>query len=181
MPAPQFGHEPMLSARIRAGSKFKRFLYFVLMYVRCVGTSHKDNVSTFQRFMDDLRFAYLDDIHIFSRSLEEQHLRAPFGRLQTYGININPTKCIFRASEVTFLGYKISTELVSSYPVTSCQLWRATNSPCMHRRLCGVRRPCDWMRTLDSGAGENVMEWCLGGSSVGQKAPLKVENAQEMT
>jgi hypothetical protein len=57
-------------------------------------------------------FAYLDDIHVFSRSLEdhEQHLRALFGRLQTYGIIINPTKCMFRASKVTFLGYKVSAE-----------------------------------------------------------------------
>jgi hypothetical protein len=37
------------------------------------------------------------------------------------------------------------------------------------------------MRTLYSGAGVNVMEWCLGGSSVGQKSPIKVENAQETT
>jgi hypothetical protein len=29
------------------------------------------------------------------------------------------------------------------------------------------RRPGDGMRTLDSGAGENVMEWGLDGSSVG--------------
>jgi hypothetical protein len=37
------------------------------------------------------------------------------------------------------------------------------------------------MRTLDSGAGENVMEWCLDCSSVGQKSPIKVENAEEAT
>jgi hypothetical protein len=38
------------------------------------------------------------------------HLQALFDRLQTYGILINPAKCVFRASEVTFLGYKVSTE-----------------------------------------------------------------------
>jgi hypothetical protein len=67
----------------------------------------------FQRFMDevlrglDFCFAYLDDILVFSRSFEEheQHLRA-----QTYGIIINPMKCVFRASEVSFLDYKISAE-----------------------------------------------------------------------
>jgi hypothetical protein len=70
--------------------------------------------QAFQRFMDDILrgldfcFACLDDILIFSRSLEEreQHLRALFDQLQTYGILINPAKCVFRASDVAFLGYK---------------------------------------------------------------------------
>jgi hypothetical protein len=77
----------------------------------------RNAAQTFQLFMDDsLRglefcFAYLDDILVFSRSLEEheQHLRALFTQLQRYGI-INPAKCIFRAIEVNFLGYNVSTE-----------------------------------------------------------------------
>jgi hypothetical protein len=72
--------------------------------------------QTFQRFMDnilrglDLCFAYVDDIFVFSRTLEdhERHLRAIFVRLQTSGILINPAKCVFRSSEVTFLGYRVS-------------------------------------------------------------------------
>jgi hypothetical protein len=35
MPAPKFGDESSLSARIRAGSRFSRFLCFVLIDVRC--------------------------------------------------------------------------------------------------------------------------------------------------
>jgi hypothetical protein len=35
MPAPQFGDESPLSVRIRDGSRFKRFLCFVLTDVRC--------------------------------------------------------------------------------------------------------------------------------------------------
>jgi hypothetical protein len=60
----------------------------------------------------DFCFAYLDDILVFSRLLEEheQHLRALFAQLQRYGIIINTAKCIFRATEVTFLGYKVSAE-----------------------------------------------------------------------
>ena len=55
---------------------------------------------------------YLDDILVFSRSLEEheQHLRALLNQLQRYGIIINPARCVFRAPEVTFLGYKVSAE-----------------------------------------------------------------------
>jgi hypothetical protein len=74
--------------------------------------------QTFQRSMDDILreldfcFAYLDDILVFSHSLEEheQHLRTRSNRLQQYGIQINSPKCVFRASEVTFLGYKVSAE-----------------------------------------------------------------------
>jgi hypothetical protein len=58
----------------------------------------------------DFCFAYLDDILIFSRSLaeHEQHIWALFDQLQNYGILINPGKCIFRAHEITLLGYKVS-------------------------------------------------------------------------
>jgi hypothetical protein len=56
-----------------------------------------------RRFMDDILrgldfgFTYLDDILIFSRSLEEheQHLQALFDRLQRYGILLNLAKCVF--------------------------------------------------------------------------------------
>jgi hypothetical protein len=53
----------------------------------------------------DFCFAYLDDILVFSLSLEEheQHLGALFKRFQRYGIIIKPAKCAFRAPELTFL------------------------------------------------------------------------------
>jgi cleavage and polyadenylation specificity factor subunit 1 len=74
--------------------------------------------QAFQRFIDDIMrgmefcFAYLDNILIFSRTLEEheQQLRTLFDRLQRYGILVNLVKCVFRASEVTFLVYKVSAE-----------------------------------------------------------------------
>jgi cleavage and polyadenylation specificity factor subunit 1 len=77
----------------------------------------RNAAQTFQRFMDDILggldfcFAYRD-ILVFSRSLEdhERHIRDIFGRLQMYGILINPAKCVFRTSEVTFLGYRVSSE-----------------------------------------------------------------------
>jgi hypothetical protein len=62
----------------------------------------RNAAETFQRIMDDILlgidfcFAYLDDILVFSRSLEkhERQLRALFCRLQTYEILINPSKCL---------------------------------------------------------------------------------------
>ncbi|KAG6439018.1 hypothetical protein O3G_MSEX000414, partial [Manduca sexta] len=72
--------------------------------------------QTFQRFIDgvirglDFCFAYVDDILVFSHTPKEhaQHLRILFNRLSEFGIVINPSKCVFGADTVTFLGYKIS-------------------------------------------------------------------------
>lgn len=91
--------------------------------------------QTFQRFVDevvrglDFCYPYLDDFLVFSRDQKshEDHLRKLFTRFQEYGIVINTAKCVFGASEVTFLGYSISAngakplpekvEAVSRYPV----------------------------------------------------------------
>jgi hypothetical protein len=78
----------------------------------------RNAAQTFQRFMNDILrrldfgFAYLDDILVFSRSLEEneQQQRVPYTQLQRCGIIINTGKCIIRAPEDTFLGYKRSAE-----------------------------------------------------------------------
>jgi hypothetical protein len=78
--------------------------------------SLRNTAQTFQHFMDDILqgldfcFAYLDDILVFSQSLEEheEHLRTLFNQLHRYGIAINPAKCVFLSPEVTFLGYKVS-------------------------------------------------------------------------
>ena len=76
----------------------------------------RNAAQTFQRFMDkilrgfDFCFAYIDIVLVFSRSPQEyeRHLRTLFTQLQAYGILLNSGKRIFRAAEVTFLGYRIS-------------------------------------------------------------------------
>jgi hypothetical protein len=68
--------------------------------------------QTFQRLLDEILrgfdscFSYIDDILVYSRSPEEheQQLWALFKQLQAYEILPNPSKCVFRAAEVTFLG-----------------------------------------------------------------------------
>ena len=70
----------------------------------------------FQRFMDeilkgfDFCFAYIDDILMYSCSAEEdeQQFRTIFSYLQRYEILLMPTKWVFRATEFSFLGYRIS-------------------------------------------------------------------------
>jgi len=78
----------------------------------------RNAAQTFQRFIDevlrdfDFCYAYLDDILIASSSEEEhiKHLRTLFGRLQEYGVVINPAKCVFGQPEVEFLGYWVTGE-----------------------------------------------------------------------
>ena len=71
----------------------------------------RNAASTFQRFMDevvrdlDFVYNYMDDILVASASPEEHvtHLRLLFERFQKYQVRINPDKCVFGASSLTFL------------------------------------------------------------------------------
>ena len=55
-------------------------------------------------------FVYIDDVLIASTSAEEhkQHLRQVFERLSQFGILINPSKCVFGADSLEFLGHHVS-------------------------------------------------------------------------
>jgi cleavage and polyadenylation specificity factor subunit 1 len=72
--------------------------------------------QTFQRLMDRLFrhlpfvFTYLDDHLIASKTLEEhlEHLSQFFTILQENGLTINPSKCVFAASSLKFLGHQVS-------------------------------------------------------------------------
>lgn len=80
--------------------------------------------QTFQRFVDemlrglDFTYAYLDDILVFSKDQKthETHLHQLFARLKQYGMVINTAKCVFGASEISFLGYSISAAGTSPLP-----------------------------------------------------------------
>ncbi|CAK1583786.1 unnamed protein product [Parnassius mnemosyne] len=111
--------------------------------------------QTFQRFVDEMTrgldfcYPYLDDFLIFSRDeLEhEKHLRQVFTRMKDYGMLINTAKCVFGASEVTFLGYNISqhgtkplegkVQAIKEYPVpkTAKQLRRFLGMINFYRRF----------------------------------------------
>ena len=76
----------------------------------------RNAAQTFQRFMDQILrglpfcYGYVDDLLIASANAKEhkEHLRQVFQRLSEYGILINPTKCVFGASSLEFLGYQVS-------------------------------------------------------------------------
>nr|XP_054763165.1 uncharacterized protein LOC129269687 [Lytechinus pictus] len=79
----------------------------------------RNAAQTFQRLMDTVIrslpfvYVYLDDILVASSSKDERetHLHQLFDRLQEYGpeygIIVNPSKCQFGASSLSFLGHMV--------------------------------------------------------------------------
>jgi len=63
-------------------------------------------------------FSYLDDLVIYSRSVEEHvaHLRTVLQRLQSAGFTLNPEKITVGASEIKYLGHS-SVRGISLLPV----------------------------------------------------------------
>lgn len=71
--------------------------------------------SVFQRFinsvlapfLDIFVFAYLDDIIVFSPSLEEHevHVTKVLEALQAHKLHLKPAKCVWNTDEISFLGF----------------------------------------------------------------------------
>ncbi|KMQ94112.1 gag pol polyprotein [Lasius niger] len=80
--------------------------------------------QTFQRFINkvlhglDFCYAYIDDILVASTNQQKhgKHLQQLFSRLDEYGVKINPTKCVFGAKWVKFLGYHVSAKGTKPIP-----------------------------------------------------------------
>lgn len=56
--------------------------------------------------------------------------------------------------------------------------YRMTKSSCTFEGFVKFRCPGDEVATLDSGAGENIVKWCLGSRHVGQKSSVEIPHAQ---
>lgn len=86
----------------------------------------KNAPATFQRVMDNMLrglqhhscIVYLDDIIIFSTSLQEhiQRLTDVFNRLRKYNFKIQLDKCEFLRKEVDYLGHVITAEGIKPNP-----------------------------------------------------------------
>lgn len=86
----------------------------------------KNAPSTFQRVMDNVLrdligkicLVYLDDIIIFSTSLQEHidSLRQVFIRLKSSNLKIQPDKSEFLRKEIAFLGHIVSTDGIKPNP-----------------------------------------------------------------
>jgi hypothetical protein len=74
--------------------------------------------DTIRDALDRFASAYLDDIHIFSNSVEEheEHVKSIMDRLLNAGLYLKPEKCEFHKETVKYLGLIISTMGVSMDP-----------------------------------------------------------------
>jgi hypothetical protein len=61
-------------------------------------------------YLDIFCIAYLDDILIYSDSMEEhrKHVRMVLKRLRDVGLTLKPSKCEFHTKNTEYLGYIIS-------------------------------------------------------------------------
>src|SRR5690606_33341492 len=88
--------------------------------------------SILRELLDEGVIAYLDDILIYSRTMEEhiKLVREVLKRLYKAGLAINPKKSVFHAKEVEFLGYIIGTDGVKMSPkkVETILQWRPPQS-----------------------------------------------------
>jgi transposase InsO family protein len=74
--------------------------------------------DVFRDFLDLFVIIYLDDILVYSKTLEEhqQHVRQVLQRLREYGLYAKLEKCQFHQEQVEFLGYVVSSEGISMDP-----------------------------------------------------------------
>ncbi|KFD64082.1 hypothetical protein M514_23792 [Trichuris suis] len=75
----------------------------------------RNAAQTFQRFMDEVTrgldgcFVYVDDVLLASEN-EDEHfnsLHRLFQRFLSYGVRINPSKCLLATRILTFLGHQV--------------------------------------------------------------------------
>ena len=74
--------------------------------------------SVFREEMNENVLIFLDDIIIYSSTIEEhfERLELVFHRLASHGLKIEPSKCFLFQKSVSYLGQIISTEGISADP-----------------------------------------------------------------
>ncbi|CAM8951311.1 unnamed protein product [Rhodiola kirilowii] len=102
------GDEPKTACITRYGSYEYLVMPFGLTNAPATFCTLMNKV--FHPYLDQFVVVYLDDIVVYSRSLEEhlQHLREVFRVLRENDLYVKKEKCSFAQLEVLFLGHKIS-------------------------------------------------------------------------
>lgn len=102
--------------------------------------------ACFQRFITSILseylgffcFVYIDDILIFSESVEEheEHLRLVLTKLREHGLYASVNKCLFNQDSVPFLGFIISSKGMTMDPdkLATIRDWP------MHKNIRKLRR-----------------------------------------
>ncbi len=104
------GDEEKTACRTRYGSYKFLVMPFGLINAPATFCTLKNDI--FQKWLDDFVVVYIDDILIYSGSLEEhvEHLRKVFQMLSENRLYAKLEKCELEVTEVDFLGHKITQE-----------------------------------------------------------------------
>jgi hypothetical protein len=116
----------------------------------------RNAAQTFQRFMIELFqgldfvYVYLDDILVASHTEEKhcRHLQQVLEKLHLHYVVIKPKKCTFGASEINFLGVKVTPEGIEPLPdkvEAICNLTFPTTSKQLQRFLGMVNYYRRWI------------------------------------
>ena len=110
------GQEWKTAFRCRYGLYEYRVMPFGLC--NAPGTFQHFVNDQFREYLDEFLVIYLDDLLIYSDTLEEhkRHVRLVLKRLQEAGLYVKPQKCQFHKSKVSFLGFMISAEGIHMNP-----------------------------------------------------------------
>jgi hypothetical protein len=96
----------------------------------------------FLEWLDDFLVVYIDNILIYSGSLEEhaEHLRKVFQRLKENKLYAKLEKCEFGVAEVDFLGHRITQEglMMDDYKVKAILDWELPKSIPALRSFLGL-------------------------------------------
>lgn len=86
--------------------------------------------DVFREFFDKFVVCYLDDILIYSETIEEhkEHVRLVLQKLRDAGLYAKLEKCVFHQPQVEFLGYIISDKDLSMDPKKDSGHHRLVNS-----------------------------------------------------
>lgn len=80
----------------------------------------------------EILLIYLDDILVFSKSIEEHFNRLDivFSKLKQNGLKMKPSKCRFFQKSVKYLGHIVSSEGISTDPekTEAVKLWPKPNT-----------------------------------------------------
>ena len=106
------GDEPKTTCVTRYGSYEILVMPFGLTNASATFCNLMNDV--FYEYVDHFAVVYLDDIVIYSESLEDhlEHLRKVLSKLREHQLFVKKEKCEFAQQEILFLGHKVSKGMV---------------------------------------------------------------------
>jgi hypothetical protein len=125
----QVAVEPADVPKTAIVTRYGQFEYLVMPFGLCNAPATFTRLMNvvFAPYLDTFVVVYLDDVLIYSKTLEEHitHLRKVFELLREHKLFAKRKKCVFAQPSVTYLGHIISADGIATDPakVTAVQNW----------------------------------------------------------